>query len=195
MLNNIRKFSKTIFAKVLLVIIIVPFIFWGMGGVFNNGNTNNIVKINNENISTQEFIDFINNSNIDQNIIKDNLENNAIEQLLSQLISQRLLEMEIKNLNIYMSENSLVDRIKKNKNFLGDDGNFSRTEYEKFLLSQNMSAPDFEIKLKQNELRKKLFSYVSGGMTISGAFGDVDNVGGTSTTDNSGYELNVTFAF
>ena len=46
MLNNIRKFSKTIFAKILLVIIIVPFVFWGMGGVFNSGNTNSLVKIN-----------------------------------------------------------------------------------------------------------------------------------------------------
>ena len=39
------------------------------------------------------------------------------------------------------------------------------------------------------------FSYVSGGMTISGSMADVDNVGGTATVDNSGYELNVTFAF
>ena len=38
------------------------------------------------------------------------------------------------------------------------------------------------------------FSYVSGGMTISGSMANVDNVGGTSTVDNSGYELNVAFA-
>jgi len=39
------------------------------------------------------------------------------------------------------------------------------------------------------------FSYVSGGMTISGSMNNVDNVGGTAATDNEGYELNVTFAF
>ena len=39
------------------------------------------------------------------------------------------------------------------------------------------------------------FSYVSGGMTISGSMANVDNVGGTAATDNEGYELNVTFAF
>ena len=70
MLNNIRKFSKTIFAKIILVIMIVPFVLWGMGGVFSGGNTNNIVKINNENITTADFVDYINNSKIDQNIIK-----------------------------------------------------------------------------------------------------------------------------
>ena len=39
------------------------------------------------------------------------------------------------------------------------------------------------------------FSYVSGGMTFSGSLANVDNVGGTAATDNTGYELNVTFAF
>ena len=39
------------------------------------------------------------------------------------------------------------------------------------------------------------FSYVTGGMTISGSMADVDNVAGTASVDNSGYELNVTFAF
>ena len=51
MLNKIRKFSKTIFAKILLVVMVIPFIFWGMGGVFNSGNTNSIAKVNNNNIS------------------------------------------------------------------------------------------------------------------------------------------------
>ena len=43
--------------KYLLVIIIIPFIFWGMGGVFNSGNSNNIAKINNYSISTQDFME------------------------------------------------------------------------------------------------------------------------------------------
>ena len=59
MLSNIRNFSKTIFAKILLVIMVIPFVLWGMGSVFNSGNTNNIVKINNHNISTQDFMDYL----------------------------------------------------------------------------------------------------------------------------------------
>ena len=44
MLNNIRKFAKTKFAGILIGIIIIPFIFWGMGGTFSSGNKNNLVK-------------------------------------------------------------------------------------------------------------------------------------------------------
>ena len=163
MLSNIRNFSKTIFAKILLAIIIIPFIFWGMGGVFNSGNSNNIVKINNINISTQDFIDHLNNSNLNQDFIRGNIDRGIIEEQLSQLVSKTLINMEIKKLNILMSEESLVKRITQNKNFL-ENGKFSRLKYEKFLLSQNLTATNFESKLKENELRKKLFSYISGGI-------------------------------
>ena len=163
MLSNIRNFSKTIFAKILLAIIIIPFIFWGMGGVFNSGNSNNIVKINNLNISTQDFIDHLNNSNLNQDFIRGNIDRGIIEEQLSQLVSKTLINMEIKKLNILMSEESLVKRITQNKNFL-ENGKFSRLKYEKFLLSQNLTATNFESKLKENELRKKLFSYISGGI-------------------------------
>ena len=51
MIANLRKFSKTIAAKVLMVIVVIPFIFWGMGGVFSSGNTNSLAKINKYNIA------------------------------------------------------------------------------------------------------------------------------------------------
>ena len=164
MLNNIRKFSKTIFAKILLIIIIIPFIFWGMGGVFSSGNQNSIAKINNHNISTQDFMNYLNNSRIDQQVIRENIEKEILEQLLSELVSIKLLDMEIQDLNITVSENALVNLIKSNKKFLDEENSFSRTEYEKFLLTQSLTATQYENKLKNNELRKKLFSYVSGGI-------------------------------
>ena len=164
MLNSIRNFSKTLFAKILIVIIIIPFIFWGMGGVFNSGNSNNIAKINSYSISTQDFIEFINKSKIDPETIKKNLENNVLEDLLSMLVSEKLLEMEIKDLDIYISDKALIKKIKTNKKFQDDNQKFSRTKYEKFLLSQNFTATIFEKELKKNELKKKLFFYVAGGI-------------------------------
>jgi peptidyl-prolyl cis-trans isomerase D len=164
MLNSIRNFSKTLFAKILIVIIIIPFVFWGMGGVFNSGNSNNIAKINNYSISTQDFIDYINKSQIKPETIKKNLENNVLEELLSMLVSEKLLEMEIKDLNIFISDKALVKIIKSNKNFHDDNQKFSRVKYEKFLLSQNFTAARFEKELKKNELKKKLFLYVAGGI-------------------------------
>ena len=59
MLGPIRKFSTSIYAKVLLVIMIIPFVFWGMGSQFQGGNKNVVVIIDNEKYSVEDFVNFI----------------------------------------------------------------------------------------------------------------------------------------
>ena len=165
MISSFRNFAKTKFAGLLVFIMIIPFVFWGMGSMFSSGNTNNIAKINKTNISTQDFIDHINRSNIPDQTIKANLEKNIIEELLSTLISTTLLDLEIKNFNILISKETLSKKIKSNKNFINETGIFDRMKYEKFLLENNQSAPAFELKLRGRELQKNLFDYIGAGTT------------------------------
>ena len=66
MLSSFRNFTKSFWAKILLVIIIIPFVFWGMGGVFRGGGQNTVAKINNYNISTKNFMEHINSLNINR---------------------------------------------------------------------------------------------------------------------------------
>ena len=169
MIGAFRNFAKTKFAGILVFIMIIPFVFWGMGSMFSSGNTNSIVKINETNISTEEFIDYLNNSGIPQNTIRENLNDNIIEELLSGLISTKILDLEIEEYNLIISKETLLKMIKKNKNFLDDQGNFERLKYEKFLLENNQSAPQFELRLKNRELQKNLFSFVGAG-TVSPKF-------------------------
>ena len=169
MISSFRNFAKTKFAGILVFLMIIPFVFWGMGGMFSSGNTNTIAKINKTNISTQEFIDYINNTGIAEKTIQENLDNNIIEEILSGLVSTTLLDLEIKDNNLIISEKTLLKKIKQNKNFLNDDGDFERIKYEKFLLENNQSAPQFELRLKKRELQKNLFDYIGAG-TISPSF-------------------------
>mgnify|MGYP001204727483 CR=1 FL=1 len=164
MLSKLRHFSKSKFAGILVGIIIIPFVFWGMGGVFTTGNKNNVAKINDHSISTQDFYNYLNNSQLDTEYVKQNIENNILEKLLAELISKNLLLMEIKDLKISVSEKTLVEKIKKNKNFLDDQNKFSRLKYEKFLLLNNMIATNYEKKIKDEELINKLFLYINGGV-------------------------------
>ena len=164
MLKNLRGFSNTKLAGVLIAIIIVPFVFWGMGSVFSGGNTNNVAKINNKSISTQDFLQYVNQSRINLEYVKENIENNVIEEILTGLVSNKLLEMEIERLNASLSENILANKIRSDEKFVDDKKSFSRLKYEKFLLENNLTAPIYEIKLKDQELKKNLFDYVSGGL-------------------------------
>jgi peptidyl-prolyl cis-trans isomerase D len=164
MINPFKNFTKKKIGGLLLIlVIIIAFGFGGFGGGFNTGNQNNIAKINSTNISTQDFMDYLNQSNLSQQVIKENINKKIIEELLSSLVSLKLLELEIKDLNLSMTEEAMVRRIKKNKNFQDKNGKFQRTIYEKFLLTNNMNAPMYELKLKNNTLQKQLFTYISGG--------------------------------
>ena len=164
MLNTLRNFSKTKLAGILIGIIIIPFVFWGMGSVFSGGNTNNIAKINNETISTQELLNYINQTRMDNEYIKENIDNKVIEKIVSSIVSIKLLDMEINDLNIMITDKTLANKIKNNEVFLDDKKKFSRIKYEKFLLENNITAPDFEIRFRNEELKKKLFAYVGGGI-------------------------------
>ncbi len=164
MLNNIRNFAKTKSAGVLVGILIIPFVLWGMGGVFSGGNTNNVAKINNQNISTKDFITFLNRTGVDEEVIRNNIDNNILEENLAKLISSTMINMEIRDLNLFISDKVLSKSIKESQNFKDENNKFSRIKYEKFLLSSNISAPEFELTLRDNELKKELFNYISGGV-------------------------------
>ena len=164
MINPFKDITKKKIGGLLLIfVIIIAFGFGGFGGGFNTGNQNNIAKINNTNISTQDFMDYLNQSGLSQQVIKENIDKNVIEELLSSLVSMTLLDLEIKDLNLVLPEEIIAERLKKNKNFQDENGDFQRTLYEKFLLTNSMSAAMYEIKLKNNTLQKELFTYISGG--------------------------------
>ena len=165
MISSFRNFAKTRLAGVLVFIMIIPFVFWGMGSMFSSGNTNTIAKINKRNISTEEFLEYLNTSNISQETIKKNLDKGILEELLSGLVSRTLLEMEVIDYELTVSEKTLLKKIKENKNFLDENQNFQRTKYEKFLLANNITAPLFELRLKGRELQKSLFDYIGAGTT------------------------------
>ena len=159
-----NNFTKKKFAGLILILVIIlAFGFGGFGGGFNLGNQNNIAKINNKNISTQDFMNYLNKSGLSQQVIKENINEGILEELLSALVSTTLLDLEINDLNLLISEEIIIQKLKMNKSFQDKNGNFRRTIYEKFLLTNNMNAPTYEIKLKNNILQKQLFTYISGG--------------------------------
>ena len=167
MIEKIKNLGwKQLGGLLLIVIIIIAFGFGGFGGGFSTNNQNNIAKINKTNLTTQDFIDYVNQSGISQEAIRDNLDKNIIEELLSGLISETIIDLEIKEFNFSINENTILKIIKNDKNFHNENGVFERVKYEKFLLSNNMSAPMFELQLKNRGLKKHLFDFIGAGAIL-----------------------------
>ena len=164
MIKTLKNFGgKKLGGLILIAVIVIAFGFGGFGGGFSTNNQNNIAKINKTNVTTQNFMDYLNASNISQQAIRENLDQNIVEELLSGLISTTLIDLEVEDFDLSITELTVLKKIKKNKNFQDENNVFQRTKYEKFLLSNNMSAPMFELQLKSRELQKHLFDLIGAG--------------------------------
>ena len=165
MLTSIGKFSKSFFIKLIVGIIILPFVFWGMGDVFRGGNQNVIASIESEKVSTQEFVEYLRRLNLSEEQIKNLPNTDLIEKILSEYIGKKVMALEIEKLGISVNDNSLRNIIKNDKLFSKND-KFSRTEYEKFLIKSGITAPQFETNIVEQEKRRQFLSSLSGGIVI-----------------------------
>ncbi len=165
MLNSIKKYSKTFFFKVLVGIIILPFLFWGMGDVFSGGSQNVVAKIDSEKISTRDFISYLNILNLSDEERKDLPKTNLAEKILSEYIGKKVLILELEDLNVVLEDSSLKELIINDKTFFKEN-KFSRTEYEKFLITSGLSATLFESNMAEQEKKRQLLNFLSGGIEI-----------------------------
>jgi len=165
MATSIGKLSKSFFIKLLVGIIILPFVFWGMGDVFRGGNQNVIATIDSKKVSTQEFMNYLRRLNLNEAQIKNLPKTDLMEKILSEYIGKKVMALEIERSEITVNDNSLRDIIRNDKLFF-KDGKFSRTEYEKFLLKSSVTAPAFEQNIVEQESRRQFLSFLAGGITI-----------------------------
>jgi peptidyl-prolyl cis-trans isomerase D len=165
MATSIGKLSKSFFIKLLVGIIILPFVFWGMGDVFRGGNQNVVATVESKKISTQEFINHLRQINLNEEQIKNLPKTDLVEQILSQYIGRKVMALEIEKIGVVVNDNALRNIIKNDKLFFKNN-KFSRTEYEKFLIKSGISAPQFEANIVEQEKRRQFLSSLAGGIVI-----------------------------
>tara|TARA_Y100001970_G_C14234557_1_gene860933 strand:+ start:1219 stop:2673 length:1455 start_codon:yes stop_codon:yes gene_type:complete len=165
MIASIGKFSKSFLAKVLVVIIALPFILWGMGDVFRSGNQNVIAEINDTKVTTKEFMEYLQAINITQDDIKKRGKEKLINEVLTNYISEKIISIETKEKGIQLTDLSLKEILTSDKDFR-KDGKFLRTKYEKFLLTNRLIAADYEKNIFNLETKGQLLSFYSGGIKL-----------------------------
>jgi len=165
MLTSIRKITTSFLAKVLIGIIILPFLFWGMGDVFRGGNQNILATIDAEKISTQSFLEYVNRLNLNKQQVEKLNKTDLLDRILSDYIGKKIISLEIEGQGINLSNRSLKKIIITDKTFQ-KDSKFSRTSYEKFLLESGISASIFEQNILEQEKKRQLLTFLSEGIVL-----------------------------
>ena len=165
MLTSIKKITTSFFAKVLIAIIILPFLFWGMGDVFRGGNQNILATVDSEKISAQVFAQYVNRLNLSDEQRKNLSKSDLLDKILSEYVGKKIINLEIVDQEINLSNQSLREIIINDKTFL-QNNKFSRTKYEKFLLESSISAQIFEQNIAEQEKKRQLLTFLSEGVLL-----------------------------
>ena len=159
MLGTIRKFSSSVYAKVFLFIVAIPFVFWGMGPVFQGGKQNTVAEIGKEKISVEEFVNYLKYYSSNTEVLNEK----NINKLLSNFVGEKLINLEIKNLDIILSDESLR-KIIRNEKLFQKENEFSRLEYEKFLVKNQLTTLTLEANISNQEKKSQLFDFIGKGI-------------------------------
>ena len=165
MLTSIKKITKSFLGKVLIGIIILPFVFWGMGDVFRTGNQNILATIDSEKITAQNFVEYVNRLNLNEQQRDSLSKTDLLDRILSDYVGKKIVTLEIADKGINLNNQSLKEIIINDEMFMKEK-KFSRTEYEKFLLESGLSANMFEQNIAEQEKKRQLLTFLSEGISL-----------------------------
>ncbi len=147
-----KSLTKKIFITIITGIIIIVLGAWGMGDLFSSGNKNIIAEVGSKKIYIKDYINYarlyVRKKNNNQ------LKSQDHEIILNDLISEKIYEKFAEDLKIKINDKSLAFFIKNDKNFKDENGNFSRVEYEKYLLINNLNPKTVENFFKRELIKK-----------------------------------------
>ena len=157
MLMRIRDGASGILAYIIVILIAIPFAFWGIQEYFGGPADQKVAEVNGEEITKRLFdaqlqdqrryLKSILGSSFDS-LYSD--ENQLKQNVLDTLIQNALLGEETKSAGYRISNAKLAERIQSVPQFQ-ESGRFSQTRYQQLLASQGRSPGEFEEQLRQEE--------------------------------------------
>ena len=165
MFDNIRNKTKSITTKIFLLLIAASFALWGVGDIFSNKSDPIIVYVGEEQISSREFIknyqrvlsDLRQNTNgqiTDEIALSLNIHN----QTLNQMINEKIIDLEAKNMNISIPKETLKKSIIRSPFFQDQLGQFNQEQFQYTLRQLGMDEKEYLEQLSKALLREQVYN-------------------------------------
>ena len=135
-----------------------------MGDMFK-GKQNILVEINNEKITTKEFIAFVQKINLSSKEIERVGKDRIFDEILANYISEKIIAKEANQKGILLNDKSILKILTNSQEFL-KDGKFSKTKYEKFMITSGLTKPQYEKNIREIESKGQLLNFYSGGIRL-----------------------------
>ncbi|MFV0348128.1 MAG: SurA N-terminal domain-containing protein, partial [Halodesulfovibrio sp.] len=166
MLDSIRQNAQSWGVKIAFALIIIVFVFWGVGSMSNSSRSSVIATVNEEPILIPEF-----KQAYDQQFAmlkrqipglkqEDLKQLGFTQQVLQQLVSKKLLLQEAERLGITVTPQELKKTIASIAVFRNEKDVFDGDLYKRVLEAQGMTPGQFEESYRKDLLIQKMQDYV-----------------------------------
>lgn len=171
MLDLIRANAQSWGVKIAFGIIILVFVFWGVGGL-TGGPSTVILTVNGEPITIQEFQRKY--EQLEQQVRAQYPDLDAAglkamqlkQQLIQNLILENLITQEAKRVGIVVTPVELRKLIESFPAFHNEEGKFDPDAYVRMIKAQRNTPGNFEAELRNNMLMNKLRTDVTAGAFV-----------------------------
>jgi|GEM_PF-139113 len=174
MLDPMRKYAQSWGIKIVFGLIILVFVFWGVGS-FRGDKATVLATIDGQPVLIKDYekaykegLRLVKNKN--PNITDKELQDGGFRwQVFSNMVTSRLLEAQAEKLGVSVSAEELRAEIAKIPAFQDKSKKFDAKRYENILRANEVTPGEFEADFRQNLLLEKLAAFVSLPASVSEA--------------------------
>jgi peptidyl-prolyl cis-trans isomerase D len=172
MLDIIRQHSQSWGVKLLFGLIVLVFVFWGVGS-FTNNSANILAKVNDRTITIQDFLQEYEKRLETLRQQRPNLTSEDIramqfkKQVFDAMINQELILQLAQKEGITVSDVELRDAIMHMPVFLNEAQQFDKDRYQSLLQANRMTPAQFEAGFAQDLKTRKVQEYLTLAGTVS----------------------------
>lgn len=174
MLDSIRTKTQSLGVKMIFGVIILVFVFWGIGNM-SGGSSGALAVVNGEKITLAEYGQHLNRLAPAELKAHPDLFSNAEKfsdfknRLLGEIIARTLRLQEAKRLGLVVTPHELKAAVDAMTLFQDSEGRFDPERYKLALFGVKLTPGEFEDGMSKDMLESKILRYVAMSADISEA--------------------------
>lgn len=166
MLESIRNNAQSWGVKLLFAIIVLVFVFWGVGS-FRDSGRRVVAKVDGQEIGMQDFVQKYQQQvealrRQQGDINSEQLKGMDLKrQVLEGMINQRLIQSKAEELGLVVGSGQVRSRIRGMRVFQGDNATFDPNRYQGVLRMNNLTPSQFEADIRMDLVSSALQEVVT----------------------------------
>lgn len=141
MMNSMRKMAGGFVAKLLMLFLIITFGVWGVGDILRSSSSNYAAQVGSEVVTIPEFQR--NKASFERRAEAMGMKNFVPGMMdlpiLRQLVQQKLINMALKDLGLYASNELLAKELRAQPIFQNKDGSFNKGAFQQVLQAERIT--------------------------------------------------------